>query len=413
MHLVLLATAIIALVLMPASCAGQAPGAGDQHAASVRLLDAACLERLREAHAMGSPLYHNEIALLIQDCDKALRLRPFSVTQKTTLPPSGDRHDYLSWSRYWWPDSTKPDGLPYIRRDGEVNPEILDIPDHENLIRMIAAVNTLALGYAVTQKMPYADKAVQLLKTWFIESETRMNPNLAYSQIIPGRTAVRGAGVLDGRKFSSLVDAITILEHSGVMSTEIQRGLRRWFAAYFKWLTTSEHGRREMAAKNNHGTWYDVQAVAIALYLGDNAYARSALERAKVVRIEGTIEPDGSQPSELARTRSWHYCIFNLEALTRLARLAESLSLDLWQYRSADGRSIASALKYLAPFASGESPWPHKELGTVSSEDYAEILLRAAARCGDPGLDRLAAAFGGSPLEVQQLTELSDRNVQP
>jgi len=52
--------------------------------------------------------------------DAALQNEPYSVTHKTIEPPSGDKHDYLSFSRYWWPDPKKPDGLPYIRKDGGV-----------------------------------------------------------------------------------------------------------------------------------------------------------------------------------------------------------------------------------------------------------------------------------------------------
>lgn len=411
MRVMLLVAASILLALEPVSCTSSAPKPRSEQPISLRLLDAASLERLREAHATGSPLYRDEIADLIKDCDKALRQPEYSVTQKKTLPPSGDLHDYLSWSRYWWPDPSEPDGLPYIRRDGEVNPEILNIPDHENLIRMIASVNTLALGFAVTTKRQYSDHAVRLLSTWFSDPLTRMNPNLAYSQIIPGRTAIRGTGILDGRKFSSLVDAITILESSGSMSHDLQRSLQSWFAGYFQWLTTSEHGLLERAATNNHGTWYDVQVVAIALFLGKTDFARSVVERAKESRIASMIQPDGSQPSELARTRSWHYSLFNLEALARLARLAESVSVDLWSYQSEDGRSICAALKYLAPFAAGEARWTNEELGTITPEPYGDLLVRAAPACGGTELEHLAQSFRGKPLELQQISVLSDRRV--
>ena len=39
-------------------------------------------------------------------------------------PASGDKHDYMSQARYFWPDPAKPDGLPYINRDGISNPEL-------------------------------------------------------------------------------------------------------------------------------------------------------------------------------------------------------------------------------------------------------------------------------------------------
>ena len=32
------------------------------------------------------------------------KLGPWSVTNQKSLPPSGDKHDYLSWAPYWWPN---------------------------------------------------------------------------------------------------------------------------------------------------------------------------------------------------------------------------------------------------------------------------------------------------------------------
>ena len=52
--------------------------------------------------------------------DLSLSDGPWSVMDKQHVPPSGDKHDYMSLGPYWWPDPDKPDGLPYIRRDGEV-----------------------------------------------------------------------------------------------------------------------------------------------------------------------------------------------------------------------------------------------------------------------------------------------------
>jgi hypothetical protein len=39
----------------------------------------------------------------------------------------------MSLAPYWWPDPKSPNGLPYIRRDGERNPEIKQITDHAQL----------------------------------------------------------------------------------------------------------------------------------------------------------------------------------------------------------------------------------------------------------------------------------------
>lgn len=45
------------------------------------------------------------------------------VTDIPPLRPSGNIHDYASVSRYRWANPDTPDGLPWVRRDGELNPD--------------------------------------------------------------------------------------------------------------------------------------------------------------------------------------------------------------------------------------------------------------------------------------------------
>src|SRR5206468_10167156 len=119
------------------------------------------------------------------------------------------------------------------------------------------------------------------------------------------------------------------------------------------WMRESRHGRDESASKNNHGTYYDVQASAYALFIGRDDIARQTLAAAREKRIAAQVEPDGRQPLELARTRSWGYSIMNTDGLVDLATLGEHVGVDLWHYQTRDGRSLRSALLYLAPYAVG------------------------------------------------------------
>src|SRR5205085_4019802 len=96
---------------------------------------------------------------LERDAQQALTVGPFSVVSKAVTPPSGDKHDYMSQAPYFWADPAKPNGLPYIRRDGERNPEINKISDHQVMDQMVAAVETLALAYYLKGDAAHADKA--------------------------------------------------------------------------------------------------------------------------------------------------------------------------------------------------------------------------------------------------------------
>ena len=318
-----------------------------------------------------------DLVKLERDARKALTSGPFSVTSKATTPPSGDKHDYMSQAPYFWPDPNRPNGLPYIRRDGERNPEIDKITDHRVLDQIESAVETLALAYHSTRNEEYAAKAAALLRVFFLDPATRMNPSLQFAQAIPGLNTGRGIGLIETRGLTRIVDAIGLLAGSKAWTASDQKGMEQWFAKFLQWMLESKNGRDEAAAKNNHGTFYDVQVVSFALFLGKTDLAKSVLETAKTKRIAVQIEPDGRQPLELARTRAWSYSVGNLDGLMRLARLGENVGVDLWNYETRDGRSIRKALEFLQPFASGEKKWSYQQLGEWPPQILLPLIRRA------------------------------------
>jgi PelA/Pel-15E family pectate lyase len=302
---------------------------------------------------------------------------PYTVTAKQRTPPSGDKRDYLSFAPYWWPDPSKPDGLPYIQRDGQFNMELRRDSDVLRWYAMTDAVETLAQAWYFTDRPEYAQRAAHLLRVWFLNDSTRMNPHLKYAQAIPGRTEGRGIGIIDTRDLGRLFDAIALLEGSSTWSETDARGLRDWAAQYLEWLLTSQHGKDEAAAKNNHGTWYDVQIAALALFVGDTARARTTLESAKTERIAKQIDAEGKQPLELTRTRSLHYHVENLDGFTRLAEMARTLGIDLWNWSSPESGGIRKAIAFVKPYANPNRKWPHEQI-TEEPADMFVLLLRRA-----------------------------------
>jgi len=328
---------------------------------------------------------------LERDAQKALSAGPFSVVSKDVVPPGGDKHDYMSQAPYFWPDPKSPNGLPYIRRDGERNPEIDKINNHRVLDQMEAAVETLALAYHYKRDEAYAQKATQLLRTFFLDAETRMNPNLQFAQGIPGINTGRGIGLIETRGLTRIVDAIGLLAGSKHWTAADQKGMEEWFGKFLRWMLESKNGREEAAAKNNHGTFYDVQVVSFALFLGKTDLAKSVLETAKTKRIAVQVEPDGRQPLELVRTKAWSYSTGNLDGLMMLAELGERLSIDLWRYETQDGRSIRKAVDFLVPFALDEKKWTYQQLGNWPPQMLFPLIRRAAPHYKDPKFQALVA----------------------
>jgi hypothetical protein len=348
--------------------------------------------------AQGDETAKKALKKLVADADKALAVTPPSVTEKTKVPPSGDKHDYMSLAPYFWPDPSKPDGQPYLRKDGKVNPESRDESANDTLrIRLIgSSLETLGLAYYFTKDEKYAAHAAKLLKVWFLAPETRMNPNLRFAQAVAGKNDGRGTGILESRNIGEVADASGLLAGSAAWTAADQKQLDQWLGQFLDWLLTSGPGKDEAAAKNNHGTWFDVQATQIALAIGRKDVAKRILEAVPKKRIAVQIEPDGRQPMELSRTASFSYCCFNLEAHAILANFGDHVGVDLWKAGSKEPRSFRHALDYLTPYL--EVPpkkWPGEQIKDAHPEDMLPVLRLAALAYRDPAYEALVAKYAG------------------
>jgi Alginate lyase len=358
-----------------------------------------------------TPLFADATAAresIIRAADRALQTKPASVMDKSKTPPSGDKHDYMSVGPYWWPDPAKPDGLPYIRRDGETNPDrSTNAYDRTSLGRVIGAVSALGLGFKESGGEKYAEHATQLLRVWFLDAATKMNPNLNYGQAIPGITEGRGIGIIDTSGLVGVVKACQWLEKSKAFTDADRKGMKEWMGAYLHWMQTSKNGNDESAAHNNHGTYYDLQAVTFALYTGQKDLARKIVEEVKEKRIAKQIEPDGKMPLELARTKAFTYSTGNLRGLFDLADLAKDLDVDLWHFETPDGRSLRKALDYLAPYVDASKTWPHQQIDSGVTKgmriDLAVMLRRAALIYNEPRYEEMIKAVSGPAWESNRV----------
>src|SRR5713226_7384427 len=373
----------VVLLTATASCLFAAEGLAQEAKTSsaprIFLLDAKQLQLTRQRIQAGDKNVAAAWAKLEREARKALSAGPTSVISKETVPPSGDKHDYMSQAPYFWPDPKSANGLPYIRRDGERNPEINKITDHRSLEQLESSVETLALAYYFKGDEAYAVKATQLLRVFFLDPATRMNPNLQYAQFIPGVNTGRGIGLIETRGLTQVVDSICLLQGSKALTLADLHGLQDWFGKFLQWMLDSKNGRDEAAAKNNHGTYYDLHGVAFALFVGKDELAKQVLQAARQKRMATQIEPDGRQPLELARTKAWSYSVGNLDGLMLLATLGERGKVEHWNFQTHDGRSIRKALEFLMPIALGESKWQYQELGGLRPQTLFPLMRRAAS----------------------------------
>lgn len=340
--------------------------------------DASHLANVKQS--LTAPAYATPYQALIKNAEQELQQAPLSVMMKKKTPASGDKHDYMSQARYYWPDPTKPNGLPYISRDGVSNPELNEL-DRNRLGETASRITTLSLAWYFSGEERYAQKATELIRIWFFNKDTRMNPNLEYAQIIPGRYNNKGRsyGVIDTYSFVEMLDAVQLLEQSKSFTLKDTRQLKAWFGKLLNWILTSEQGQEEARQKNNHSTAHDAQVIAFALYAGNRPLAEKFIREFPATRMFSQIEPDGKQPQELRRTLAFGYSQFNLNHMIDVFLMAKKIGIPIDQSTSADGRNFYKAMDFLAPYVGKDvSAWPYQQISEwdYKQQEFCKDLLR-------------------------------------
>jgi hypothetical protein len=264
---------------------------------------------------------------------------------------------------------------------------------------------TLALAYYFTKEDKYAKYASKLIQTWFLDAATRQNPNLNFGQGIPGRNTGRGIGIIETRGLFRVIDAAILLQESNQWSKDNHLALKKWFSDYLNWLTTSLIGKDEADEHNNHGTHYSVQVIDYALFTGQAEIVASEIEVFKN-RMESQLKPDGSQPFELERTKSWDYVNMNLDGYFLVAQLAENSTINLWQYETKEGKNIKKCLDWMVPYLKKEKKWEYEQIKNIGYIETIRLLKIASQKYSNPDYDALAKAIDIKTYqsELNQLT---------
>ncbi len=336
-------------------------------------MDIAALENAKNHIKEHASAYE----VLLKSAAKSLKFGPYSVMDKKDVPPSGTKHDYMSVAPYWWPDPSKPNGTPYIRRDGEINPEVANYTDKTYLPALCQHVYILSLAYYLSGDETYANHAAKLVKVWFLEDATKMNPQLNYGQSVKGVTDGRPEGIIETRHFMFLVDGLTLLKSSPNWNSNDEKMMKQWFSAYLSWMQSSTIGIGELTATNNHGVWFDAQAISLATYIDSISLAKKIGLRT-IERLNMAMKPDGSFPEEMARTTSLHYSVFNMQAFIMVAEVANKVGLDLWHVTTPSGNSLKKGFDFLMPYITKEKTWTSKQIKEFNMEEAYPLLFQSA-----------------------------------
>lgn len=295
-------------------------------------------------------------ASILKNADWAMKQKPITVTAESSSRSAGGKHDFYSEGDYWWPDTQNPEG-PYIQKDGMTNPENF-VAHRLAMIRFSKIIGALASAYKLTGDEKYVKQAMLHLQAWFVNEGTMMNPNLLYAQAIKGRFTGRGIGIIDTIQLMEVAQGIIVMQKA--MESGVLAETRKWFAQYLTWLMSHQYGKDEMNAQNNHGTCFTMQVASFAKLCNDDKLMDFCRDRYKNVLLPNQMAVDGSFPRELSRTKPYGYSIFNLDAMTTLCQILSTKTDNLWDFKTADGKSIKKGIEYLYPFVADKSKWPLK-----------------------------------------------------
>ena len=332
----------------------------------------------------------------------ALKAGPWSVTAHRPPDVDAGPNDYYSEGPYWWPDPKDPKA-PYIRKDGERNPNRFT-SNRNDLGNMCSGVLALGMGGYLLGDRACGDHAARVISTWFLDPKTRMNPNLEYGQAVRGHNTGRGTGLIDTASMIHTVQGAWLLEQAGMLDRSTGSGLRQWFAEFTKWMTASPKGLDEKKSGNNHSTWWTAQVAAYASFTGDDAALKMAWEHYRAFLVLNEIEPDGSCPREEARTNSLGYSAMNLDAFSVVCRIAQTNGVNLWPYRGPKGAGVATSFRYLSPFIQRPETWKKQQISKFGN-DGTFFLGLGGLGLGD---EELLAAYRSLPRGRSPWTQFID-----
>ena len=361
-------------------------------------------ERVRELIRKNDPSIQALVDVIRKKARASLQAGPWSVTFHRPAGVATSPNDFFSEGPYWWPDPKNPGG-PYIRRDGERNPNRFTAND-EDLGHMSAAVFNLGLGAYFLDDADAARRAAEVLRVWFVDPTTRMNPNLEHGQAIRGINTGRGTGIIDTVPLIWAVQGLSLLEASGRWPAEDAAPVRAWFRDYLTWMTSSKKGTDEKRSGNNHSTWWTAQVASYSLFVADVDTFDMTLRYFKETLVPNQMQPDGSCPREEARTRSLSYSAMNLNGFSLLCRLAEIRGQDLWRFKGPKGASVLVAIGYLFPFVKDPNLWKKQQITRFAPESVYFHALAGLATGNSEYLKQfepLSARMDESPLLAVRL----------
>lgn len=260
---------------------------------------------------------------LITGANSDLNVPVQSVTFEGKVPPSGDKHDYYT----------------------EVPASGVDRTDYSSAIKLGKAVRDLGLAHVLTGGTNYANKVVDLINTWCVYVDTKMNPKFTNFN---DQSYIELCITIPGMFYG----ADLIYNYQG-WNDEDKNAFKNWTQKMIESAKTWSRG-------NNFENWRIVFIMSASAITGDTNSLQYAIDRWKSL-IKSQMDIDGKFVSEISRKTSLSYSTFALNAMTQGAEIARHYGVDLYNYKLPDGRGLEKGFDFHAPYIVNPSSWPYQQ----------------------------------------------------
>lgn len=268
-------------------------------------------------------LYHEDIIKNIIDSDIK------TVVNKTKLPPSKDIHDFCDLSPYFWPNPITK--IPYIYLDGHKNPEVdSDMYDRISFGKLyddiISLTNIIFYNKYTELHEKAFNKCIIMLKKWFIDNDTKMNPNMNHAQMIPGWLDGSSLGLIRLNNFVEIFHRCSILKKYNRLEFEkIEKELFDWLYNFLIWIKHNKLAKIEFNRRNNHATWFVSNICNMCQLIGCDDDIKYLISESQSFVNEQILD-DGSQPFEDLRgnNKNLHYAIYNIKPWLNIVEIAKT-----------------------------------------------------------------------------------------
>ncbi|MCF6324800.1 MAG: alginate lyase family protein [Gammaproteobacteria bacterium] len=311
----------------------------------------------------------------------ALTQSPLSVTYEGRT----SRQYYTENPRCGW---VEVDGNLPDCRVGALN-SAQDRGDYLSAIALGNAVRDLGLGYVFTGEAKYANKAIELIRVWSVDPETRMAAD---------DTAMRIELFITLPGYFYGADLIWNYDGEGGWVGSEKESFRAWVKKIADLTRTQQisaiiSSNGTSTNVNNFANWRNVLIASAGSLLDDQGlldYVESAWKYLVSVQMtRASSDRPGLMIQEVERSQGLDYSLYAINAMIQGAEIMRHHGVNLYDYEAAGERSLKLALSFMAPFAIDpeswvEPPYNYEQSVLISQDDNMALFELAYSYYQDP-----------------------------